>query len=322
MTDLISYAALFEATDRPDPALRQQRGDPNDLRLGELISHEPRSYMPAQVVLLGCPQDEGVRRNRGRPGAAKAPGQIRSSLARLTVSGLRALRIFDMGDVQIQPTLEETHALLRSIVRRVVSDGKRLVVIGGGNDITYPDCAGLAEVVEPVLALNIDAHFDLRDDVQRNSGTPYRQLLEENIVRASALYELGVQMYANSPVYARYLREHGVTFRTMDDLRVEGVRRVVSGILASRAEPAIFWGFDMDVVRAADAPGVSAPNPTGMSSEDFCTLFSLAGADPRTRLVELSEVNPEYDHDQRTCRLAAVAIWSFLTAVAARETAS
>jgi formiminoglutamase len=57
-----------------------------------------------------------------------------------------------------------------------------------------------------------------------------------------------------------------------------------------------------------------------MSSEDFCMLFGIAGADPRTRLVELSEVNPEYDQDQRTSRLAAVAIWMFLAAVAARET--
>ena len=320
MTDLITHQAMFQATDRPDPALRHQRGDPNDLRLGELMSVDQHLYSGAQVVLLGSPQDEGVRRNRGRPGAAKAPGQIRTCLARLTVNNLRALRVFDLGDIKIQPTLEETHALQRSIVQRVISDGKRLVVIGGGNDITYPDCAGLAAAKSPVLALNIDAHFDLRDDKQRNSGTPYRQLLEDRIVRPSALYELGVQLFANSPVYARYLREQGVTVRTMDELRVEGVARVVTGILASRSEPVIFWGFDMDVVRAADAPGVSAPNPTGMSSEDFCMLFGIAGADPRTRLVELSEVNPEYDQDQRTSRLAAVAIWMFLAAVAARET--
>jgi arginase family enzyme len=30
-----------------------------------------------------------------------------------------------------------------------------------------------------VLALNVDAHFDVRADSPRNSGTPYRQLLEE-----------------------------------------------------------------------------------------------------------------------------------------------
>jgi formiminoglutamase len=51
-----------------------------------------------------------------------------------------------------------------------------------------------------------------------------------------------------------------------------------------------------------------------MSGEEFCTLMELAGAEPRTRLIELSEVNPAFDVDLRTCRLAAVALWHALAA--------
>ena len=60
-------------------------------------------------------------------------------------------------------------------------------------------------------------------------------------------------------------------------------------------------------VCAADAPGVSAPNPTGMRGEELCQIAAFAGAHPRTRVLEFSEVNPPYDIDLRTCRLAAVA---------------
>lgn len=319
MTKVMSHAELFEATMRPDLGRYYRRGDPYDVRLGEMIVSEPTAYNHANVVLLGCPQDEGVYRNGGRVGAAQAPEAIRRALTRMSVNGLRSMRIFDLGDTRIQATLEETHSLHQQIVQRIISDGKRLVVMGGGNDISYPDCAGVVAAIGPVLALNIDAHFDVRANTQQTSGTPYRNLLEEGIIRSSAFYELGAQPYANSPVYASYLREKGVTVRTMEMLREEGVRNAIAALLASRSETSIFWGFDMDVVAAAYAPGVSAPNPTGMDANDFCRLFTLAGADPRTRLVELCEVNPAFDHADLTCRLAAAAIWHFLAAVALRE---
>jgi len=80
--------------------------------------------------------------------------------------------------------------------------------------------------------------------------------------------------------------------------------------------PPIFWGFDLDVVCAADAPGVSAPNPIGMTGDELCQIASIAGFDRRTRIVEFSEVNPSYDVDGRTARLTAVAIWHVLAGMA------
>ena len=101
-------------------------------------------------------------------------------------------------------------------------------------------------------------------------------------------------------------------------LRATGAARIVRRALreAERAK-AVFWGLDMDVVNAAEAPGVSAPNPLGLSGAELCELAALAGAEPRTRIVELSEVNPAFDVDGRTSRLAAATIWHYLAAVAA-----
>jgi formiminoglutamase len=52
-----------------------------------------------------------------------------------------------------------------------------------------------------------------------------------------------------------------------------------------------------------------------MRGEEFCLLAGLAGAEPRSRLLEVSELNPAYDIDGRTARLAAAAIWHFLVAL-------
>lgn len=295
-----------------DPALFYRRGDPNDRRLGELVAHDPAAYGRAAVVILGCPTDEGVRRNGGRPGAAEAPAAIRRCLYRLGVAGLEELAIVDLGDTAPGSDLEATHERHRATVRRVIADGKRLITLGGGNDLAYPDVAGLADVAAPVLAINVDAHYDVRADTPRNSGTPYRQLLEERHLAPEQLVILGTQPFANSPVYTGYLDELGVRHVSLHEARLRGLAATARGLIHHGHAGALFWGLDMDVVSAAEAPGVSAPNPIGMTGAELCELAELAGADTRTRLVELSEVNPAYDLDQRTCRLAAVAIWHVL----------
>jgi formiminoglutamase len=304
---------------RADESLFHRRGDPNDVRLGERVLRSFDDYGWSQVVLIGCPQDEGVRRNHGRAGAAAAPAEIRRWLYRMSVAGLDNLRMLDLGDLVPQPTLEATHSALRDRVRQMIKDGKRIIVLGGGNDISYPDCAGLADVLPLLLAFNIDAHFDVRADTPCNSGTPYRQLLEEGSVKPEMLYQVGFQPFANSPIYAQYLRDRGVNTVSLAGLRELGVAQTFRRALRSRAKfEAIFWGFDLDVVRAADAPGVSAPNPVGISGEELCEIAAIAGSEARTRVIEFSEVNPTYDVDGRTARLTAAAIHHFLASAAAQ----
>jgi formiminoglutamase len=305
---------LFAATERPQADLLFQRGDGNDPRLGELVFAAPGDYAQATVVLLGCPQDEGVRRNGGRVGAALAPDAIRRFFYRLTTYQVEHIRLFDLGNLIVQSTLEQTHQRQRQLVRQIIADGKTLIMLGGGNDLSYPDCAGLADAAAPVLAFNVDAHFDVRADAVGNSGTPYRQLLEEGVLEPTNFYEIGSQPFANSAAYARYLHDKDVSVIPLAQLRAGGLTDTFERILRERTPAAVFWGLDMDSVRAADAPGVSAPNPLGLSGEEFCAVAAVAGRWPKTRLLEISEVNPVYDIDNRTSRLAAVALWSFLAA--------
>ena len=293
------------------------RGDVNDPRLGETTTHTSAAYAKAAAVILGCPQDEGVRRNGGRVGAALAPTEIRRHLYRLTTNGLENLRLLDLGDIVPQATLEQTHAVQQQVVQRLLEDRKRVIVLGGGNDISYPDCSALAAIAPKLLAFNIDAHFDVRADASVNSGTPYRQLLEDGSLKANRFHEVGSHPFSNSATYARWLADRKVQVTPLADLRRRGIERVFRRFIReAHTTAAVFWGFDVDVVRASDAPGVSAPNPVGMTGEEFCTIAAVAGHEARTRVVEFTECNPAFDVDGRTSRLVAVAIYHYLAALA------
>lgn len=307
---------IFDWTERPDPSLFFKKNDPNDTRWGERVLTDPQYYHLSSVVLLGFPQDVGVSRNKGRVGAKEAPTAIRKSFYK-TVA-LSAPILFDLGDTLIEPemSLEDMHARHYEIISRLLADGKKVIVLGGGNDTSYPDCSALADYgKKPPLAFNIDAHFDVRADKTRNSGTPYRQLLEEGKTQPDQFYEIAYQPFANSDVYQAYLREKGVTAHSLQAVRAKGITPLLTDILSQSSAEHIFWGLDMDVVRGSDAPGVSALNPTGLTGEEVCEVATLAGADSRTRIFEITEVNPNYDIDDRTCRLAGVVMWHFLDAL-------
>ena len=77
-----------------------------------------------------------------------------------------------------------------------------------------------------------------------------------------------------------------------------------------------FFGFDMDVVRSADAPGTSAPSPLGLRNSEFIQLVKYAASLANTKIIEFSEMNPKYDSDSRTAKLVAIAMHRFCTGVA------
>jgi formiminoglutamase len=309
---------IFELTSRPNPELFFHKHDRNDPRLGEMVRADEEHYRGAEVVILGCPQDEGVSRNNGRTGAALAPDAIRAQFYRLTPFNIKK-KIFDIGNVSVGKTLEETHETHFEVVKKVLEDGKRLIVLGGGNDVSYPDGRAVAAVFGPAkwIGVNIDSHLDVRADRPANSGTPYRQLLEEGHLLPQNFYEVGYQTHFCSPIYYKYLRDLGVHRISLELLRSreqvdqeirEQIRQTFVGHSTSMNT---FFGFDLDAVRSADAPGTSAPSPLGLRAGEFITLVKYAASLANTRIIEFSEVNPNFDQDNRTSKLVAIAMHRF-----------
>lgn len=313
---------IFDRTDRPDPELFFKTGDKNDPRMGEVVKTTEECYEKADIVILGCPQDEGVRRKKGREGAALAPDAIRRQFYRLTPFNI-AKRVFDVGNTKLGSTLEGTHDTHFEVVSRILRDGKRLIVIGGGNDISYPDGSAMAEVFgnENWIGINIDSHLDVRADEPRNSGTQYRQLLEEGKLQPTYFYEVGFQTHFCSPIYYDYIRRLGVhrisleLLRSHQDVDRQLKDEIRNNFVKHSSSLSAFFGFDLDVVRMADAPGTSAPSPLGLRAGEFIQLVKYAASLANTKLIEFTEVNPKFDIDDRTTKLVAIAMHRFCSGV-------
>jgi formiminoglutamase len=310
-------------TTRPDRQLFFTRNDANDPRLGDVVRHDTGDYGSADIVILGCPQDEGVRRNGGRVGAAAAPDAVREQFYKLTTFGIKK-KLFDLGNVNIGKSLEETHETHFTVVKQVLEDKKRVIVLGGGNDISYPDGVAMAEVFGPEwwIGVNVDAHLDVRIAEERNSGTPYRQLLTEEHLRPNYFYEVGYQTHFASPVYYDYIRDLGVNRISLELLRsraeadLELKESIKQKFIGHSSSLNSFFGFDMDAVRSSDAPGTSAPSPLGLRAGEFIQLVKYAASLANTKIIEFTETNPTYDIDNRTTKLVAIGMHRFCSGVA------
>lgn len=315
-------ASIFELTTRPTAEVFYSRNDANDPRLGEVVSADVSQYETSDIVILGCPQDEGVRRNQGRPGAADAPDAIRQQFYKLTPFNIRK-NIFDLGDIELGSSLEETHESQTAVVSKVLEDGKRLIVLGGGNDISYADGSAMAAVFgkKNWIGVNIDAQLDVRLANERNSGTPYRQLLDEGLLDPTLFYEVGYQSHFTSPIYYEYIRSLGVHRISLEQLRsraeadLELKEQIRQKFIGHSSSLSTFFGFDIDALRSADAPGTSAPSPLGLRAGEFIQLVKYAASLANTKIIEFTEVNPTYDNDNRTTKLVAIAMHRFCTGV-------
>lgn len=315
-------ANIFALTTRPNSDVFYTRNDVNDPRLGEVVETDVSRYLASDIVILGCPQDEGVRRNQGRIGAAEAPDAIRRQFYKLTPFNIRK-NIFDIGDVKIGSSLEETHKNQTEIVSEALRDGKRLIILGGGNDISYADGSAMAAVFgnKNWIAVNVDAQLDVRLAEERNSGTPYRQLLDEGLLDPTLFYEVGYQSHFTSPIHYEYLRSLGVHRISLEQLRsraeadVELKEQIRQKFIGHSSSLSTFFGFDIDALRSADAPGTSAPSPLGLRAGEFIQLVKYAASLANTKIIEFSEVNPKYDNDDRTTKLVAIAMHRFCSGV-------
>ncbi len=306
----------FQNLTPADEKLFFRKNDRNDVRLGEIVPSS--KYEDSNIIILGCPQDEGVKRNNGRVGAALAPDAIREQFYRLTPFGINH-KICDLGNLELPNSLEETHEELKNVVKKVLEDGKKLIVLGGGNDISYPDGKAMAEVFGAGnwLGVNVDAYLDVRADAERSSGTPYRQLLEEKLIRPDYLYEVAYQLQFVSPHYYRYLQNLNVNMVSVDQLRSREtadleLRELMRQKFIHHSQSlTAFFGFDMHAIRSSDAPGTSVPSPIGLRSGEFLNLVQFAAKLVNTKIIEFTEVNPNFDVDDRTTKLVAVAMHRF-----------
>ncbi len=268
--------------------------------------------MPS-VALLGVPWDASSSFQRG---AAHAPPLIRRALWSpssnawnergddLSADGV----LEDGGDLTLPEDAAAARNTVERRVREVLGGGHKPLTLGGDHSITYPILRAFAARAEAPAVLHLDAHADLYDEFppQRPSvgaedsapgdryshACPFARVMEERL--ASHLIQVGI----------RTLNAHQRSQASKFGVETLGADRWREALpLVARLRGALYVSLDLDILEPMLAPGVSHPEPGGLTIRDVLEILSairvpVIGAD-------IVEYNPHNDIRDLTARVAA-----------------
>ncbi len=329
------------------------RNDASDLRLGDLAKALPESIQPSelkkslaagasisaqskQFVLAGYPDDEGIRINGGRLGAAQAPDAIRRWLYRMTpqllashalasqtlaldASHLNGFMLWDLGNLKsTELTLEARHGRVSEYARAALDSGATWLGLGGGHDYGFADAAAFIEWTRSQsshqggghrpLILNFDAHLDVRPtDRGLSSGTPFFRMLETYPDVDFA--EIGIQGQCNSAAHLQWAKSRGARVLSQEEIEASGESFVTTVLQllddwVLRPRP-VFISVDIDGFSSMAAPGCSQSWPTGFMVADFFPLLEVLKQRLQIKILSIYEVSPPLDINDQTAKLAA-----------------
>jgi agmatinase len=292
------------------------------------------SYADADVVILGAPFDGGTSH---RPGTRFGPQAIRitdylphdgsrPSLA-LRTDGLRDLRVFDAGDVEMYSgDIEAALPRLESAVEQVTRADCIPVVLGGDHSITFPDAKGVANALGHgrVSLVHFDAHADT-GDIEFGSlwghGQPMRRLIESGAVRGDRFLQIGLRGYWPGPSTLDWMAGHGMRSFEMSEIGVRGLGDCLDEACSIATDDCdgVFLSVDIDVCDPASAPGTGTPEPGGLTARELLDSVRRVCLELPVVGIDVVEVSPPYDSADITAALANRVVLEALSATARRR---
>jgi arginase len=253
--------------------------------------------LQGRPTLIGVPYDAGSSFLRG---ASAAPEKIRSALHSGSANGWSEIGIDilaegilgDDGDLALDAS-EGSRGLIEAGIQRVTFNGGRPISLGGDHSITYPILRALGPLHQNITILQFDAHPDLYDSFEGNPyshACQFARIMEERL--AARLVQVGIRT-ANA-----HQRDQAKRFKVdVIDMKVwESGRKPKAGWPT-------YISLDLDCLDPAFAPGVSHPEPGGLSVRDILNVIqSVPGPIIGADIVEL---NPARDVNDLTAFVAA-----------------
>jgi formiminoglutamase len=282
-------------------------------------------------TLVGFECDMGVAANKGRIGASAGPNAIRDALANMAWHGSSSgIDLLDRGNVITSSTLEHAQQSYANQIEASLAISELVIGIGGGHEIAWGSFQGLAQHLDinshlekspkKIGIVNFDAHFDLRiPSPSASSGTPFRQISEHCFTTEQTFNYacIGVAQPANTKALFEYANQLNVRYLLDIDCKIEAAKTLLKPMLLEVDE--LYVTICLDAFPASIAPGVSAPSGLGISPQFVIQLLhwlvdSQAECHYNWTLADIAEMNPSFDIDNATGKLAARLIFEILSA--------
>ena len=278
-----------------------------DLRIWQIVKPFDDVSKEYGICFVGYDTDDGIKRNQGRIGAEKGSNAIRKAIQSFPI--VENLKIYDYQNLK-NKVLEEAQKEYTLKISNVIKKGIFPIGLGGGHDIAFASYSGIRKAYpdKKIGIVNFDTHLDMRPyDSGATSGTSFKQILDgDKNIKYSIV---GFKKQGNTKRLIDTAKNYNVLI-----LDEEEEEKFINDELKKYLADAdiLYVTFCMDVFNASDAPGVSAPTIMGLDPKKGKRILREIMDTGKVVCIDFAEVNPEYDIDSRTAKLAGSLIYDIM----------
>ncbi len=325
-----------------------------ETKLGERLQHihEPAHWgeelnrSAARYVLLGIPEDIGVRANYGAGGADTAWLPFLQAFLNIQSNeflpgeDLLLLGHFDFGDIKYlidknahgQSELIDAyrHAVgkideeVEEVIKIITATGRIPIVIGGGHNNTYPIIKGTAKglykaeriPLAQINCINLDAHADYRAAEGRHSGNGFRYAAEDGYLGKYCI--IGIhENYIPQTVLMEIHNNPFVDYTSYEEIFISERKNFIQAIAhATGFTENTHTGIELDL-DCVEGVLSSAGTPCGISTLQARQYLSFAATDSKPAYLHICEGAVQLSdgrRDELTGKLISYLVSDFIKA--------
>lgn len=295
----------------------------------------------SKFVIIGIPEDIGVRANFGRGGANTAflPA-MDSFLNQQSNSFFDGKNVCIAGAIDVTDLMKKSEHLnpkidqdlktlrdltsevdirVREVIKQIISKGKIVIVIGGGHNNAFGNIAGSSDALgKKINVINCDPHADMRALEGRHSGNGFSYAFSEGYLNRYSVLALHEQYnntgalhyFSEQPEHFLYQTFEDVFVREKIDFKsaFESCKKFVSNGAC---------GIELDLDSITNVPS-SAKTSSGITSLNARQYVYSCGKELDAVYLHITEGAPVLAHrkaDNKTGKLIAYLITDFIKGV-------
>ena len=198
----------------------------------------------------------------------------------------------DLEDLNIDDQ-DKAFQSIKNIIQNELTNDKYCISIGGDHSITYPIISAYGKIFPRINIVHFDAHPDLYENFDDNPfshASPFARIMENDLARS--LTQIGI----------RTMNDHQQHQAIRYDVNVITMAQFSNDLKLKFVDP-VYISIDLDGLDPAYAPGVSHPEPGGLSTREVIDIIS--NIDGKVIGADIVEYNPDRDINNITAVTAA-----------------
>jgi formiminoglutamase len=326
INELLSFTRIRENEKKIGEEVTFIKKFPDDLRENK-----------SKYVLLGIPEDIGVRANFGRGGAHTAwKPSLENILNLQSNSFMKGSDLLVLGylnfekllnksnhlnnkskdDVQLlRKMVEEIDEIVFNILTEIFNHGKIPIIIGGGHNNSYPIIKAASKVYEKINVINCDPHSDFRQKEGRHSGNGFRYAFDENYLNKYTVFGLHESYNSEEIIDLFKNLSEKLYFETFEDIFIRQTSSFENAIQnCIQFCNKLPCGLELDLDSISNVPS-SAKTSSGLSALQARQFVYLVTKNIKPIYFHIAEGAPVLAHikaDNKTGKLIAYLVSDFI----------